>query len=253
MSSGHTDGTGSTLRISEARIYAAVAHTRQLIPALRVQLTFTLLARNKRVSDITSGTSAHRSLGSGTIMARSALRISTARVWFTQVTSFERPAECERITGHVSWAGTDGRESTKVAICVNTTRVQTRIDASVVHTGRLVARTLSVRCTLGRTDAVWVTVVAPWTLANSTMGGNSLAVRIDAAVATRTHTLEVPTRLGSTALAVRLTLMTAPTQWTTSITWQAGTYSLVVGDVTLSVGTARRWVTSLLRIGNSAS
>jgi hypothetical protein len=42
MAAGHAHGAGAALRVSEARVHALVAHARQVVRALRVQLAFTL-------------------------------------------------------------------------------------------------------------------------------------------------------------------------------------------------------------------
>lgn len=209
MPPGHTHGAGAALSVAEARVDAPVADTRKMVGALGVQLTFTAFTRDERVADVSSWAGADGALGAGAVVSGRALGVRAARVRFAQVTGFKRPAEGEGITGHVPGAGADWGQAAEVALGIDTARADARIHARVVHTRGLVARALAVRLALGAADFVRVAVVAPWALADSAVGGNSLAVSIDAAVAARADALEVAARLLGAALAVRLALVTA--------------------------------------------
>lgn len=95
-------------------------------------------------------------------------------------------------------------------------------------------------------------MVTSRTLADGAVSGNSFTVGVDTAVSAGTDALEVSARLLGAALAVRLAFVTTACQWTTSVSWQASTDSLVVSNVALSIGSTGRWVASFLWVGNSA-
>lgn len=81
------------------------------------------------------------------------------------LTGFERPAVSERIPGHVSWARADRCQTTEVAVSVDSTGVDARVDTSVVDTCRLIAWALTIRFALGGADPVGISMV---TLRNNT-------------------------------------------------------------------------------------
>lgn len=179
------------MSVTETRVYAAVADASQVIRTLGIELAFTTFARNKSVANVSSWTSTDGTLGAGAVVSRGTLGVNPTRVRFTEVTSFKRPAEGEGIACHVSWTGADGSQAAQVAVRVDTTSVDAGVDASVVHTGRLVARTLAVGAALGITDPVRIAVVTPWALANSAMSSDCFAVGINTTITARAHTFEV--------------------------------------------------------------
>lgn len=200
-------GTNSAL--SDARIDTLIGYTGLMIRTLRIALAFTPNTASQRVASITRRTRAYWPFLVASIVSWRTDGIRSARVRTAKVLLRERPATDEGITSHVPWAAAHRRQSTQVAISINSTCTLTRVFTDTVNARRSSSWTIAITEALWSTLGEWAANVTLGTLANGSVVCHTSTGCTFTALIASVGALKLAAVLMGAALDVRFTLMPA--------------------------------------------
>lgn len=235
------------LSLDSARVIARINTPEVVAGAVRsaipIMSTFPSCAFLKWVSPGAGGTETHRSIGSGPVVARSALRPVAAGVGLAQVSLGECPARLEWISGEPAGAGADGLVVADLAVGTLTTHVWIRFTAGVTAlelNTSLVLVTVVMPGALRVTAGESISQKVRWACAAGTIvAGLTQSIFSAYSISANWYTLEVLALFAWRALMRGLTLSLALPQWVPDVVRQAfANGGLVWSNFALSVDSA---------------